>query len=73
MNSVALRSACADAQADLELHCPHMSETPILYDAAYVGFFRSNTDYLRSIKTWIVQMVRNRYGIIYPNTGNLHG
>ena len=35
-DSVALRSDCANAQADLELHWPHMSEDPFLHDAAHM-------------------------------------
>ena len=33
-DSVALRSDCADAQTDLKLHWPHMSEDPFSHDAA---------------------------------------
>ena len=35
-DSVALRSGCADAHADLELHCTHMSEDPFSHDAAHL-------------------------------------
>ena len=35
--TVALRSDWADAQADLELNCPHMSEDPISHGAAHIS------------------------------------
>ena len=37
-DSVALRSDCADAHADLELHYPHMAQGPFLHDAGHVQF-----------------------------------
>ena len=35
-DSVALRSDCTDAQADLEQHCPHMSECPFLHGVSHL-------------------------------------
>ena len=34
-DSVAVRSYCADLQAEFELHCPHMSEAPCSFDACH--------------------------------------
>ena len=36
--SVALRSDCADAQDNLELHCPRISEDPVLHVAAHMSY-----------------------------------
>ena len=30
------RSACTSVQADVELHCPHMSKDPFLHDTAHI-------------------------------------
>ena len=35
-DSVALRSDCADAKADQEMHCPHISEDPFSHDAVQI-------------------------------------
>ena len=42
-DTVALRLDCADAQADLELHCPHMFEDSFSHDAAHVSCVNSVT------------------------------
>ena len=36
VDSVALRSDCVDARADLELHWPYMFEDPFSHDAAHI-------------------------------------
>ena len=36
--SLALKSDCADAQADLVLHCPHMAKCPFSHGAVHIQF-----------------------------------
>ena len=49
-DKVVLRSDCADAQADLELYCPHIFQDPFSHDAEKMKYLYDVFLYFQNIE-----------------------